>query len=387
MLEARAAVRNLRAYKPPLAGRIGLRLDFNESTIGCSPRVLARLRALDAELLARYSEREPVEKEVARFLGLDPAQVLLTNGVDEAIHLLCSTYLDAGDEALIVVPTFAMYKIFAQAEGACVVEVCAGADFTFPANDLLARLSPRTRLIAVANPNNPTGSAVALDALINIAHAAPQAALLVDEAYFEFHGKTLINGAFVDHTGQIENLFVARTFSKAYGLAGLRIGILAGEARQMAMVRRVASPYSVNAAALAVLPEALRDQEYIARYVAQVRSNREKLQLELGRLGMHYWPSQANFVLVRIGPAHAEFVRALRDRGILVRDRHTDPGCAGCVRVTVGTDEHTEILIDAMREVVDRLGLRNLGSQNPGSQNPGSQNPGLQNGLPNKVRA
>ncbi len=359
MLEARAAVRNLHAYKPPLAGRIGLRLDFNESTVGCSPRVLARLRALDAESLARYPEREPVEKEVASFLGLDPAQVLLTNGVDEAIHLMCSTYLDAGDEALVVVPTFAMYAIFAQAEGARLVEVHAGDNFTFPAKDLLARLNPRTRLIAVANPNNPTGAAVAGDVLIEIAHAAPQAALLVDEAYFEFHGETLIGGAFADLVRQNENIFIARTFSKAYGLAGLRIGILAGEARQMAMVRRVASPYSVNAAALAILPEALQDQNYVARYVAQVRSNREKLQLELGRLGLHYWPSQANFVLVRIGPAHAEFVRALRDGGILVRDRHTDPGCEDCVRLTVGTDEHTQLFIDALREVVESLGLRN----------------------------
>ena len=117
MLEARTAVKNLHAYRPPLADRQGLRLDFNESTIGCSPRVLSRLRSLDAETLARYPEREPVEREVADFLGLDPPQVLLTNGVDEAIHLLCSTYLDPGDEAIIVVPTFAMYAIFVQAEG------------------------------------------------------------------------------------------------------------------------------------------------------------------------------------------------------------------------------------------------------------------------------
>src|SRR5271165_4486234 len=213
-LEARKVVKNLRAYHPPLAGRQGLRLDFNESTAGCSPRVLARLRSLDAELLARYPEREPVEKEVAGFLGLDPAQVLLTNGVDEAIHLLCSTYLDPGDEALVVVPTFAMYAIFSQAEGARVIEVRAGDDFAFPASDLVARLSPRTRLIAVANPNNPTGAAVAGDVLLRIAQAAPLAALLVDEAYFEFHGETLINRALVDRTGQIENLFVARTFSK-----------------------------------------------------------------------------------------------------------------------------------------------------------------------------
>src|SRR6266851_1209143 len=132
MLEARNAVKNLHAYRPPLAGRTGLRLDFNENTVGCSPRVLARLRSLDAELLARYPEREPVEKEVAGYLGLDPAQVLLTNGVDEAIHLLSSTYLNPGDEALIVVPTFAMYAIFAEAEGARVVHILSGENFVFP---------------------------------------------------------------------------------------------------------------------------------------------------------------------------------------------------------------------------------------------------------------
>src|SRR5271156_2044417 len=125
MLEARAAVRNLHAYRPPLAGRQGLRLDFNESLIGCSPRVLSRLRSLDAETLARYPEREPIEQDVAEFLGSEPAQVLLTNGVDEAIHLLCSTYLESGDEAIIVVPTFAMYSIFAQAEGARVGQIFA----------------------------------------------------------------------------------------------------------------------------------------------------------------------------------------------------------------------------------------------------------------------
>jgi histidinol-phosphate aminotransferase len=357
MLEAREAIKNLHAYRPPLAGRTGLRLDFNESTVGCSPRVLARLRSLDSELLARYPEREPVEKEVAAFLGLDPAQVLLTNGVDEAIHLLSSTYLNPGDEALIVTPTFAMYAIFAQAEGARIVEVRAGDNFTFPEKDLLAQLSSRTRLIAVANPNNPTGTAVAGNVLIQISQAAPHAAVLVDEAYFEFHGETLVD-AFINQPRQIENLFVARTFSKAYGLAGLRIGVLAGDARQMTMVRRVASPYNVNAAALAVLPEALQDQEYVNRYVAQVLSNRKLLQQELGHLGLHYWPSHANFVLVRVGSAHAEFVRALRDRGILVRDRHTDPGCEGCVRLTVGSDKHTQTLIGAVRHVVEQLGLR-----------------------------
>jgi histidinol-phosphate aminotransferase len=351
MLEARTAVQNLHAYRPPLAGRKGLRLDFNESTIGCSPRVLARLRSLDGEALARYPEREPVECDVADYLGLDAKQVLLTNGVDEAIHLLCSTYLEPGDEAIIVVPTFAMYAIFAQAEGANPIQVFAGENFAFPLEGLLARIGRRTRLIAVANPNNPTGAATDREILLQVARAAPQAAVLVDEAYFEFHGETIL-----DHTMRPANLFVARTFSKAYGLAGLRIGILAGDAEQIAMVRRVASPYNVNAVALAVLPEALRDQDYVERYVAEVQHSRSVLEQELRTLGLHYWPSRANFVLVRIGPAHAEFLQALRAQGILVRDRNADPGCEGCVRLTVGSIEHTRTLITALRDVVEKLG-------------------------------
>lgn len=350
MLEARAAVKNLHAYRPPLAGRQGLRLDFNESTIGCSPRVLAKLRSLDAETLARYPEREPVERDVADFLGLDAAQVLLTNGADEAIHLLCSTYLEPGDEAIIVAPTFAMYAIFAQAEGARLVQVLSGENFAFPLEHLLTRINEHTRLIAVANPNNPTGVAVACEFLLQVARAAPQAAVLVDEAYFEFHGETILN-----HTLRPANLFVARTFSKAYGLAGLRIGILAGDSEQMEMVRRVASPYNVNAVALAVLPEALRDQKYVENYAAEVQHGREVLELELRTLRLHYWPSRANFVLVRVGPAHSEFIQALRLRGILVRDRNSDPGCEGCVRLTVGALEHMRTLIEALRDIAEKL--------------------------------
>jgi histidinol-phosphate aminotransferase len=312
--------------------------------------VLARLRSLDAELLARYPEREPVEAEVADFFGLDAAQVLLTNGVDEAIHLLCATYIDPGDEAIIVVPTFAMYAIFAQAEGARLIPVHSRDNFSFPLEELLSRISARTRLIAVANPNNPTGAAVNCEILLQVAHAAPQAAVLVDEAYFEFHGETMLN-----RSARPPNLFVARTFSKAYGLAGLRIGVLVGDAEQMAMVRRVASPYNVNAVALAVLPEALRDQKYVEHYVAEVENGRGVLEQEFKTLGLHYWPSRANFVLVRVGPAHAEFMQALRARGILVRDRNSDPGCEGCVRLTVGSNEHTRTLINALRDVVREL--------------------------------
>jgi len=352
-LKARIVVENLKEYHPPLAGREGLRLDFNENAAGCSPRVLSALSRIEGDLLSKYPEREPVEQFVAEFLGLKSEQLLLTNGVDEGIHLVCETYLEAGDEALIVVPTFSMYEIYALATGATVRTIRAGEAFTFPTARVREAISARTKLIAIANPNNPTGAAVTRDDLLKIIAAAPQAAILVDEAYFEFYGQTLI-----DLVGHHENLFVARTFSKAYGLAGFRVGVLAGHSEQMRLLRRVSSPYNVNGVALACLPEALADREYVAHYVEQVMRGRDRLEAEFKKLEIPYWPSQANFVLARFGDARKSFVEEMRRRGILVRDRNSDPGCEGCVRITVGTEQQTERLLREMRAVLQSLGFR-----------------------------
>ncbi len=351
MLSPREAVRTLPSYHPPLAGRDGLRLDFNENTVGCSPRVLERLRQLDAEQLSRYPEREPVEALVAELLGVAAPQLLLTNGVDEAIHLLCETYLEPGDEALIVLPTYSMYRIYMMAAGARLVSVPAWEDFQFPTDDLCNRIRPRTRLIAIANPNNPTGTVAAAADLLRIARSAPEAALLVDEAYFEFYGQSMLAAR-----NEIPNLFVARTFSKAYGLAGLRLGALIGDADQIRAVRRVSSPYNVNAVALACLPEALGDQTYIQQYVSEVRESRGRLERALEAFGIQFWPSQANFVLARVGLA-ASFVEQMRRRSILVRDRSADHGCEGCVRITLGPREHADRLLTALQEICEELGI------------------------------
>ena len=352
MLSARQAVLRMHEYHPPLAGRKGLRLDFNENTEGCSPRVLERIRQISAEELTRYPERESLEVVAAAHLGLPAGQVLLTNGVDEAIHLLCEAYLEPSDEAIVVTPTFGMYEIFAEATGANVVRVQCGEDLQFPFQQTLASITPATRLIAIASPNNPTGGVATREQLLAIAAAAPNAAVLVDEAYYEFHGKTVMSDV-----AREPNLFVARTFSKAYGLAGLRIGILAGPREQMPMVRRVSSPYSVNAVALAALPVALNDSAYVAGFVAQVRAGRERLQHELTRVGIPWWSSEANFVLMKIGERHREFVAAMRQRGILVRNRSADRGCDGCVRITIGTSEQMDRLLAALCEVLAELKL------------------------------
>ncbi|HWR34933.1 MAG TPA: histidinol-phosphate transaminase [Clostridia bacterium] len=343
----------MKQYHPPLGGRTGLRMDFNENISGCSPRVLAKLRTIGAELLNRYPERQPAERIAAEFLKLQPEQALLTNGVDEAIHLLAETYLELGDEALIVVPTFSMYEIYVLATGATLQTVQAGADFMFPTSAVLQAINEHTKLIAIANPNNPTGAAVANDVLLQIAKAAPSAAVLVDEAYFDFYGTTLVG-----EIGRQENLFVARTFSKAYGLAGFRMGVLAGSTEQMHLLRRVGSPYNVNGVALACLPEALADREFVANYVAQVRRGRERLAAEFDALGIRRWPSEANFVLGYFGRFRKSLVEEMRRRGILVRDRNGDPGCAGCIRITVGTDAQTDVLIEQLRAALESVGFK-----------------------------
>ena len=355
MLEARESVRNLPTYHPPLGGREGLRLDFNENTVGCSPRVLERLREITAEEIACYPERAPIEAVVADYLGIKSNELLLTNGVDEAIHLLCETFLQSGDEALIVVPTFAMYEISAAATGAQVITVPAGTDFHFPMSDLFSRVTPRTRLIAIANPNNPAGSVAEPASLLEIAAGVPQAAILVDEAYFEFYGKTLLG-----QSRNFPNLFVARTFSKAYGLAGLRVGALAGSAEHIAMVNKVSSPYNVNGVALRCLPTALADQSYISEYVSQVRRGRDELEQEFGRWGIRYWPSQANFVLAKFGSRKTALTESLRSWGILVRDRSRDYGCDGCVRITLGTTEQTTRLLQTLREALAETGAKEV---------------------------
>ena len=351
VVEPRRAVVAMPEYHPPLAGRDALRLDFNENTFAASPRVLERIRQITAEGLTKYPEREGVERITAAHFGLQPEQVLLTNGVDEAIHLVCAAFLEEDDEALIVTPGFFMYDVSASMMTPHLVKVQADATLQFPFDRFMAAITPRTKLIMVATPNNPTGAVISREQLLAICAAAPQAAVLVDEAYYHFHGETVM-----DQVGRVPNLMVARTFSKAYGLAYLRIGMLVGSADLMRYVRKVSSPYNVNGVALDCLPVALADDAYVDWYANEVRTGRGRMMAGLRELGVSYFPSAANFVLMKIGPKHAALVKAMRARGVLLRDRSSDPGCDGYVRITVGVSDHVERGLAALRESLAELG-------------------------------
>jgi histidinol-phosphate aminotransferase len=351
----RARVQAMKEYHPPLGSRDGLRLDFNENTLACSPKVSEILGQISAGALTRYPEREPVEAIVAENLGLRAEQVALTNGVDEAIHVLFEAFLDCGDELLLPVPTYTMYEVYASATDARAVAVQAVDDLCFPFDRLLGAITPRTKVIAIANPNSPSGSVATRAQLLTLAARAPHAVLLVDEAYFHFHGETVM-----DLVGAVPNLVVARTFSKAYGLAGLRLGLLAGSADVMRWVRSVLSPYSVNSLALACLPPALEDRAYLDWYVGEVLAARREFEASIDAAGLRRWPSRANFILVEIGARHAKFVRLMRAAGVLVRDRSSDPGCDGRVRITIGTREQMTFAAIALKETMAAL---NAGSE------------------------
>jgi len=353
-VQPRRAVLQMPEYHPPLAGRDGLRLDFNENTWAPAPAVAECLRQIDAVGLTKYPEREPVERVVAAHFNLAPTEVLLTNGVDEAIHIVCETFLEPEDEALIAVPTFFMYEVYVAATGARIQHVQADASLQFPIENFLAAIHARTKLICIASPNNPTGAVVAKKDLLRIAQAAPQAVVLIDEAYYHFYGETMM-----DEIRAQKNIIIARTFSKAYGLAGLRIGLLVADESLMRHVRKMSSPYNLNAIALECLQVALADPDnYIDWYAQQVRECRTLLEKSLDVIGVRWWPSQANFVLMQIGPLHKEFVQAMRRRGVLVRDRSSDPGCDGNVRITIGPMEHTQQGIAALQESLKEIGWR-----------------------------
>jgi histidinol-phosphate aminotransferase len=342
-LRPRDAILRMEPYRPPSSGRGGkMRLDFNENTVGCSKRVLKRLKGLRREELATYPEYEDALPKMARHFGVKRDQLTLTNGTDEAIQLVVNTFVNPGDRVVVLRPSYAMYRFYAEVMGADVEEVEYAGDLSFPQSELLARLGAGVRGVFIANPNNPTGTVAEPAQLRALLQAAPQTAILIDEAYYEFSGQTVLSWI-----KRYPNLFVSRTFSKVYGLAALRVGCLFSQEQNIAAVRKGQSPYSVNSAGVAAALAALEDSRSVRKYAAEVERSRQMLVLELDRLGWRHFPSAANFLLVKFGAAAQRVQERLAKQKILVRDRSYE--IDGCVRITLGTTAQTQKLIRALR--------------------------------------
>jgi histidinol-phosphate aminotransferase len=287
----------------------------------------------------------------ARHFNVDPEWILLTNGLDEGIlmaavgHIARARVHDA--ETIVPLPAFDPYPNATAAVGAAAIRIPAEPGYVFQTDAVLRAITPRTRMIFLNTPNNPTGQLIALADVRRIAEAAPRAIVLVDEAYIEFGGET-----FLPELAAHRNVLIGRTFSKAYGLAGMRVGIVIGQPQALDPLRMVTLPFNINGVAIAATLAALDDQEFLPAYARQVDESRRRIYAACERLGLTFWRSAANFVLVRVGDAVAPLVQAMAARNVHVRDRSKDPSTPGCIRITAGVLEHTDRAIEALDSVV-----------------------------------
>jgi histidinol-phosphate aminotransferase len=347
-IRVRGAVEKMRAYHPPLEGRTEkLRMDFNENPIGCSPAVRRALGKLTAATISAYPEQETVRRKLARHFGVDVTELLLTNGTDEALSLVVNTFVEARDTVLLAEPTYAMYRFYSELAGARIVAPRYDAEMNFPWDEILAALRGRPRVFFLPNPNSPIGSLLSQAELRLLLRAARQTVVVVDEAYFEFSGVTVI-----PWIRRYDNLIVTRTFSKTAGLAGLRLGCIFVRRDLASVMRKAQSPYPVNAAALAAAGAAIGDRAFIQRTIREVRQGKQELAKALLRLGIKHFPSAGNFVLVHFGTRAKEIVSGLARKGILVRDRSSDFGGEGYVRITLGTLAQTRRLLSELEAML-----------------------------------
>jgi histidinol-phosphate aminotransferase len=344
LLPVRQAILDRHTYEPPGEGRADkLRLDFNENTAGCSPAVRRALAKLTPKLLSMYPEYDRGTHRLARHFKVAPEELLLTNGGDDALRLFFDAFVDAGSGVVICEPTFPMYRYWGEVAGAKIDVERYGPAMDFPLDGVVRALASHPRALFICNPNNPTGTLLQKDTIETILKAATHTAVVVDEAYAEFSGLTVI-----PRINQYPQLFVARTFSKAAGLAGLRLGAVIACAESLAILRRASAPFPVNVAALAAAEAAVGDPKTMKSYVKNILRTRGWFEKELHKLSVETYSSAGNFLLADFGPGGSEMCQKLETEGVLLRDRAKDIG-PGIVRVSIGTQKEMERLLKLIK--------------------------------------
>ena len=357
---ARPEVESLQAYSAPLEGRRGLlRLDFNENTIGPSPTVVEAIRAIPPDQYGIYPEYDGLREALIANLGLplQPQQVGLFNGVDAALHAIFQAYGDRGETLLTTSPTFGYYTPCAQMQGMAIEAIPYRLpDFAFPLEALRQALvnpglgrvgEPQgPRILLICNPNNPTGTRLAPQLVLELAAAAPRTLVVVDELYEAFTGDSVLPLADFAAT---PNLVVLRSLAKTAGLAGLRMGFGIGAAAVIDRISRVTGPYDINSVAVTAARVALADQAYTDAYVAEVIRARTWLVEQLLQAGVRHHADGGNYLLIWPGQAAADVEQRLRDAGILVRSMAGKPLIDGSLRVSIGTTEQMQQFWEAFR--------------------------------------
>src|SRR5258708_5888344 len=323
-LPVRKAILERRTYEARAEGREKkLCMDINENAAGCSRAVLRALAKLSPQQLAMYPEYQRPTRRLAHYFGVKPEELLLANGGDDALRVFFDAFVDPSSAILICEPTFPMYRYYAEIAGARVDALRYGAEMEFPLESVLAALLTKPRVLFIANPNNPTGTLVQPEAIEKILNAATNTAVVIDEAYAEFSEVTV-----VPWIGKHPHLFVARTFSKAAGLAAIRLGAVIACPESLAFLRRSMPPFPVNLAPLVPAPPPPPPRNTTPPHLQTIKLVQAWFAKELHQLGVKTYPSAGNFILANFGPGGPGLFRRLQRRGSLLRERTQDIGAA-----------------------------------------------------------
>jgi histidinol-phosphate aminotransferase len=345
VVRIRPNIQRLRGYIPGRqpTGDGWIKLNTNESP-EASPAAVRALAGLDADLLRRYPDptSAPLLERLAGIYGLTPEQVIVGNGADDIINILIRAICDPDDQVVTTNPAYALYPILAGVQGVAVNAIPLGPGFSLPLEELK---SAPGALTFITNPNNPAGTHYPSAQIAELAAAGPNL-VAVDEAYAEFAA-----GDCLDLLAEFDNLCIIRTFSKAYGLAGLRVGYLLGPPDLAAALLKIKDSYNVNRVAQMAALAALDDRDWAESMWAGVRERREKLAGDLTALGLKVHPSGSNFLLVDFGDSSAVGVQAaLEERRILVRHLGGSSDTENCLRITIGSADEMQRLLESLKE-------------------------------------
>ena len=328
-----------------------VKMSSNENPLGVSPRALEEAHGMlpGANVYPEGSNRL-LREAIAGVHDISPETVMFGNGADEIIYYLAMGLINDGDEVIIPRLTFPIYEIACRMMRAAIV-YSGMRGLIIDTDDISKRLTDKTKLIALCNPNNPTGHALHRDDVYRFIDTVPRNVLIImDEAYAEFADPDLFPESVAKFREGHDNLFIIKTLSKAYGLAGFRVGYGIGDARIVELMNRIKLPFNISIVSQHAALGALQDDAFIQRTIENTRKGREEIYEALGRLGLSYVESSTNFILIDTGRDGDLVTEELMRRGVIVRSAK-NYGTPTSIRVTVGTPEQNHRFIEALEEI------------------------------------
>lgn len=353
MIPAKEHLRNLQRVQNPVARAGYLRLDKNENIIGFGEEFVASLRKeITSDLLTTYPEVHPLYQKIARWLGCNQENIYITAGSDAAIKAVFEVFVEPGDTVALLSPTYAMFYVYTAMFQGRLIEICYKEGLSLSAEDVLKVVSEqKPKLICIANPNSPTGTILPQEGLKDIVDVAAgqNTIVLLDEAYYLLYPVSSI-----DLIYDYPNLAITRTFSKAMGLASARLGFAAGHADIIKYLQKVRPIYETNAFAIRFAALILDSPDLIEKNIQEMMNGKKYLETELDKLGIHYFKSYTNFILVDVGSFErsVQIGSALCKEKILIRSGFKDEVLKNCIRVTIGSIKQMELFMEKFKQAL-----------------------------------